>query len=68
MSERVKSKDAAKEIGCAAQYMRERMRDKRDHWDLGEVVKPRDGGKKYSYYIFRSKLDTFLGKRISQSN
>lgn len=68
MSERVKPRDAAKEIGCAEQYMRERMRDKKNPWDLGEVVRPENGRKNFRYYIFRSKLDAFLGKKINKSN
>lgn len=67
-SERVRTKDAAKEIGCAEQYLRERMRDKKDHWDLGVVIRPKTGGKNCRYYIFRSKLDAFLGKGIIQSS
>lgn len=62
MSDRVSPKEAAKEIGCAEQYLRERMKDKRNHWDLGAVVKPDSGRTNYKYYIFRSKLDAFLGK------
>lgn len=59
MSERVSTEEAAKEIGCNPQYLRERI--KAGDWDLGTCVKPR-GNKTCSYYVFRTKLDKFLGK------
>lgn len=60
MSERVSVPDAAKEIGCDPQYLRLQM--KSGHWDLGSYVKPGKGRKKGNYYVFRKKLDRFLGK------
>ena len=64
-SERVSTKEAARAIGCAEQYLRERMKDKgENHWDLGMAVKPGRGRQNCSYYIFRSKLDAFLGKGL----
>lgn len=59
MSERVSLPDAAKEIGCCQQFLREQM--KRGEWDLGEYVRPGRGRKKAVYFVFREKLDKFLG-------
>lgn len=61
--QRVPTKQAAKEIGCAEQYLREQMRY--GAWDLGSVIKPKRGGTNYRCYIFRSKLDKFLGREES---
>ena len=30
-------------------------------WDLGSVIKPNAKVKNYQYFIFRAKLDKFLG-------
>ena len=57
-SNRVKTKDAAKEIGCAKQFLVEQI--KTGAWDLGSYVKPK-GGKRGTCFVFRSKLDKFLG-------
>ena len=63
MNERVSVSDAAKELGCAAQAVRERM--KRGIWDLGEVIEPCNmSGKHYCYNIYRPKLDRLLGKEV----
>lgn len=35
---------------------------KSGRWPIGEVVKPPKGGEKYSYFVFRARLDKFLGK------
>lgn len=51
---------AAHEIGCCVPYLRQQMKLK--EWDLGTVVKNKYG-KKYNYFVFREKLDMFLGKR-----
>lgn len=65
-SVRVSVKDAAKEIGCAPEYLRRQMRSGR--WSgLGEVIKPGKGMVHYEYFIFRSKLDKFLGKNEKSS-
>lgn len=56
---RVRPKDAAKEIGCCLPWLYERM--KAGDWDLGEYNKPK-GRKKATVFIFRDKLDKFLGK------
>lgn len=58
-NQRVKVADAAKEIGCHPEYLRRQM--KAGKWDLGKVVKPRTVGGNYEYFIFRTKLDRFLG-------
>ena len=58
--ERVSVKDAAAEIGCAPEYLRRQMKSGR--WNIGEVVKPSKGGCQHEYFIFRAKLDSFLGK------
>ena len=60
MSERLTTEDAAKEIGCCVQAVRENMR--RGIWDLGSVVPCGGKKRKYNYYVFREKLDQFLGK------
>lgn len=59
MSQRVKVADAAKEIGCHPQYLRMKMRT--GVWDLGKVEKPRHASGQYEYFIFREKLNKFLG-------
>lgn len=64
MKERVSLIEAAKEIGCAPQAVREHM--KRGIWDLGVVVKADQRGKTTdAYYVFRRKLDKFLGKEVT---
>lgn len=66
MCERVRLADAAKELGCSQQAVRERMRS--GIWDLGDVISPKRSKKKqYSYFIFRPKLDKVLGK-MKQDN
>ena len=57
--QRISVPDAAKEIGCDPDYLRQKM--KRKEWDLGVVVPPVKGKKMYTYFIFRAKLDRFLG-------
>ena len=59
MTQRVSVKDAAAEIGCHPEYLRRRM--KAGKWNLGEVVRPARGGAQCEYFIFRAKLDKFLG-------
>lgn len=58
--QKVTAEQAAKEIGCDPLTVRMRMR--RGEWDLGAVIKPGPGKKNWRCYIFRSKLDRFLGK------
>lgn len=59
-SERVRPEDAAREIGCATEYLRRQM--KSGVWkELGIVVKPKKPGGNHEYFIFRSKLNKFLG-------
>ena len=58
-SQRVRPADAAKEIGCCLPWLYERMR--KGDWDLGMYVKPK-GKKRATIFIFRDKLDKFLGK------
>lgn len=62
--QRVSVPDAAKEIGCDPDYLRQKM--KRKEWDLGVVVPPQRGKKLYAYFVFRSKLDRFLGIEKSE--
>lgn len=66
MKTRVSVTAAAKEIGCAPQLVRMKM--KAGDWDLGEVVKPNEinGKQFFSYLIFRPKLDRFLGKGVNE--
>lgn len=59
MNQRVSVPDVAKEIGCDQNYLRQQMR--RGEWDLGSYVKPGREKKKASYFVFRNKLDKFLG-------
>lgn len=59
MNQRVSVPEAAKEIGCDQNYLRQQMR--RGEWDLGSYVRPGRGKKKASYFVFRNKLDKFLG-------
>ena len=61
-NDRVKLLDAAKELGCSPQCVREHM--KRGIWDLGTVVRNQNkkSCRKYEYYIFRGKLNKVLGK------
>lgn len=59
ISERVKVKDAADEIGCCIPYLYEMMRTGK--WDLGDYAKSK-GRKRATVFIFRDKLDKFLGK------
>lgn len=64
MSEILTAAQAAREIGCSAQKVRERM--KRNLWDLGEVIpaKKLDNISKNEYNIYRYKLDQFLGGKV----
>ena len=57
--QRVSVAEAAAEIGCHQQYLRNQMRAKK--WDLGRVVLPEKKGGQCMYLIFRPKLDRFLG-------
>lgn len=59
MSQRVSVAQAAEEIGCAKEYLRRQMQ--RGEWDLGSYCKPKNGQKKGTYFIFRNKLNEFLG-------
>lgn len=62
-SNRISPADAAKEIGCHVEYLRRQMRrTDENRWDLGEVVPPETPGGDYQYFIFRGKLDKFLGR------
>ena len=58
-SARVTVADAAKQIGCTQDFLRQRM--KRKEWDGGVAVPPVKKGGPYQYYIFQAKLDKFLG-------
>ena len=60
VSEKIPVTQAARMIGCAPEYLRRQMKAK--EWDLGQVVRPPRGGNNYRYYIFRAKLEKFLGK------
>lgn len=61
MSERVSLPEAARELGCSPQAVREHM--KRGIWNLGEVISPKQRGRKtWEYHIYRRKLDKQLGK------
>ena len=64
MSERVSVAQAAKEMGCCAQAVREQM--KRGLIDIGYVapcVRGKNRSRRsYRYFIYRSKLNKLLGK------
>lgn len=65
--QRVSIADAAAEIGCHPQYLRQQMRKKK--WDLGQVIPPQQRGGQHEYFVFRPKLDRFLGKEsMRESN
>ena len=53
---------AATEIGCDALTVRFMLRT--GQWDIGVAISPdkEAGLTKWKYYIFRAKLDRFLGK------
>jgi len=59
----VSVEQAAKELGMQPQGVREHM--KRGYLDIGNVLpvlnKKKNGSRKYSYYIYREKLDRVLG-------
>lgn len=62
--QRVPVEDAAAEIGCYPQYLRQQMRAKK--WDLGQVIYPKGPRGQCTYLVFRAKLDKFLGiERVS---
>lgn len=60
MCERVSLIQAAKELGMAPQGVREYM--KRKLIDIGDVLPCANGADKYRYFIYRDKLDAYLGK------
>ena len=59
MSQRLTVKEAAAEIGCNVEYLRRQMKGGRSV--LGSVLKQTSKVKNYPYFIFRAKLDKFLG-------
>lgn len=63
--ERVRLADAARELGCSLQAVREHM--KRGLWDIGATASPTKSGKSvWEYHIYRSKLDKHLGKTVEK--
>lgn len=62
-TERVPINQAAREIGCNPNNIRAKMYS--GEWDLGAVRKINSKTQKARYYIFRGKLDKFLGKEAS---
>lgn len=65
-TERVPINQAAKEIGCDPNVIRAMMYNGK--WDLGEVRRLKNSCQKARYYIFRGKLDKFLGKENRHEN
>lgn len=62
--DRITAAAAAREIGCDVEFLRRQMQRKDGgRWDLGEVVPPETPGGNYKYFIFRGKLDRFLGRK-----
>lgn len=64
MKEILTAAEAAREIGCTPQKVRERM--KRGLWDLGEVIDRDKLGRaeKNEYNIHRHKLEKFIGRKL----
>lgn len=58
--ERLTLIEAAAEIGCHPEFVRRQMAS--GNWDLGAVVKKKNRNGCNQYFVFRSKLDKFLGK------
>lgn len=58
-SQRVSLPEAAAMLGVSPQSVREHM--KRGLWDLGRAEKA--PGRRGNYYIYRAKLEKFLGER-----
>ncbi len=63
MSERVSVAQAAKELGMAQQGVREYM--KRGLLNIGEVFPSVSGTKTLRYFIYRDKLNKYLGKEVT---
>ena len=65
MKEILTANEAAREIGCTSQKVRERM--KHGMWDLGEVVEKEKLGRstKNEYNIHRHKLEKFIGRKLT---
>lgn len=65
MKEILTANEAAREIGCTSQKVRERM--KRGLWDLGEVIDKNKLGRveKNEYNIHRHKLEKFIGRKLT---
>lgn len=63
MSERVPVTKAAKELGMAPQAVRERM--KRGHLNEIGYVMPSIEGERTEYFIYRDKLDAYMGKNLT---
>lgn len=65
MREILTASEAAREIGCTSQKVRERM--KRGMWDLGEVIEKEKLGRnaKNEYNIYRHKLEKFIGRELT---
>lgn len=56
---RISVKEAARQIGCSQQKVREKM--KRGRWQIGFVEPPEKGGSPiYEYFIYQHLLDDFL--------
>lgn len=63
MKELLTAEEAAREIGCTGQKVRERM--KRGLWDLGEVIEGEKLGRACNEYnIHRYKLERFIGRTL----
>lgn len=66
ISKKVPIDQAAKEIGCSAQTVRGKMYT--GEWDLGAVSRNKGGTIRAHYYVFRAKLDKFLGEGGGEEN
>lgn len=61
--EKISLKQASKIIGINEQALRERM--KAGVYDIGVVWKPK-GSKHYVYDIFKSKLESLIGRELEE--
>lgn len=64
VSERIPISEVAKIIGVGEPQVRNLM--KRGALPIGQVLSPKMTGKKtYTYYVYRSKLEKYIGKSLT---
>lgn len=58
-AQRVSVAEAARQIGCSKNKLREKM--KRGRWNIGFVEPPEKGGRPtYEFFIYQHLIDEFL--------